>query len=232
MKTLLFILIIACAPAIGYTAQDVSQQATEEKITALRAELSRLVASFLAPPQEITDKYSDFLKLPETGIVKLMPRGLHNNLMDARMEGGAYYSFVRRSHEYGQGNDIQLDARGLLRVGFAGLDYGFFANLGKGTIESIQPSPDAPAWITGSARKAWDEEWNYRPPTDLDALRRDAAPSDSHQTLPREGAVYLLRSIAPRQSDILVAFKVERKLNDGSVVIVWRMLSSWDPPRR
>lgn len=29
-----------------------------------------------------------------------------------------------------------------------------------------------------------------------------------------------------------MAFRVERKLNDGSVVIVWRLLSSWDTPQR
>jgi len=120
MKTLLLTLALASLPSNGQgTASQATQQSTEEKIIALRAELSRLVASMLEPPQEITDKYADFLKLPETGVVKLMPRGLHNSLMDSRLEGGAYYSFIRRAHDYGQGNDIQLEARGLLTVGFA-----------------------------------------------------------------------------------------------------------------
>ena len=53
--------------------------------------------------------------------------------------------------------------------------------------------------------------------------------SQNH-TLPREGVVYLLRLVEPRRSDILVAFKVERILGDGEVVIAWRLLNSWPAP--
>jgi len=51
------------------------------------------VSAAMAVPDDIQAKYADFLKLPETGIVKLMPRGMHNDVMPSRMEDGAYYSF-------------------------------------------------------------------------------------------------------------------------------------------
>jgi len=87
------------------------------------------------------------------------------------MGGGAYYSFVRRSHEY-TSVDIELDEQGLFRVGFAGADYGFFVSLGRGEIQGIQQSQEPPpTWL--SARKPWDDAWNYRPPTDTQEVRKE-----------------------------------------------------------
>ncbi len=208
------------------------QQSDSDKIARIKkdlAEIADLEASLLAPPPDITSKYAEFLKTPETGIVKLFRRGTRRDVMGPRMDGGAYYSFVRRSHEYGQGNDIELDEGGLFKVGFAGADYGFFISLGRGEIESIpQESQNPPAWLTASARKAWESAWSYRTPTSIEEFRKEARAAENH-ILPRDGVVYLLRSIAPRRSDVLVAFKVEKTLDD-SVVIVWRLLNNWPTP--
>jgi hypothetical protein len=115
-------------------------------------------------------------------------------------------------------------------VGIAGADYGFFISLGRGELESIpQEGQNPPAWLTASARKAWESAWSYRAPISIEELRKEARPAES-RILPRDGVVYLLRSIAPRRSDILVAFKVEKTLDDKSVVIVWRLLNNWPAP--
>jgi len=65
------------------------------------------------------------------------------------------------------------------------------------------------------------------PPDDIKAARLEAH-SDQNHALPRDGAVYLLRSISPRHSDTLVAFRVEKILPDHGVVIVWRLLANWE----
>jgi hypothetical protein len=210
------------------------QQSEADVIARLKkdlAEIADLQALLLAPPPDIVSKYSDFLRLPETGLVKLYPRGKRNDVMGPRMDGGAYYSFVRRSHEYGQGNDIELDEQGLFRVGFAGADYGFFVPLGRGEIQSIQQNQEPPTWLSPSARQLWDDAWNYRTPADIQEVRKEQQRVQvQNHTVPRDGVVYLLRSIAPRRSDILVALKVEKILGDGGVVIAWRLLNNWAVP--
>src|SRR6185295_2029160 len=50
--------------------------------------------------------------------------------------GGAYYSFVRNTHEYGYGSDIEL-SRGVFSVGFAGFDFGLLTMLGNLPLEEV-----------------------------------------------------------------------------------------------
>jgi TonB family protein len=201
------------------------QEQDEDRISRVRKEVSELEAWLLAVPEDVAIKYTDFLKLPKTGVAKILPRGLREDVMLTR-GGGAYYSFSRRAHEYGYGSDIALE-KGLFRVGFAGVDYGFFVTLGTRAIESIQPTSDPPTWLALSERQSWADAWSYRPPKEIGQLRKEVRPDQNH-VLAREGLTYLLRSIRPRQSDTLTAFRVERILGDGSAVIVWRLLSSWD----
>lgn len=220
VKVAVFLL---CSTTAGF------QDDLGQRMARIRSEMAGLEASLLEVPPDIIAKYSDFLKLPETGAIKLLPRGMFSDVMRSKMEGGAYYSFVRRAHEYGQGNDIELDEQGLLRVGFAGADYGFFWTLGNGSIENLQTNAQPPAWLDDKAVAAWREAWSYRPPGDIESLRKERRRDQDH-ALPREGFVYLLRSVALRRSDILVAFRVERILREGGLVIIWRLLADWNPP--
>jgi hypothetical protein len=75
----------------------------------------------------------------------------------------------------------------------------------------------------------WDELWNYQPPEELALLRK--ARREERARAPVELDVdYLLRAVEPRTSDTLTAFRVASILEDGSVVLVWRILCRWDPP--
>jgi len=196
------------------------------RVNRLRKEQTQLQDQLLAIPQDLTARYSEFLKLPGTGIIKLFQRGQYENIFSLR-GGASYYSFTRRTHEYGQGSDIELE-QGSFRVGFAGADCGFFVNLGTGSIEDIQPNANPPGWLNPTQQRAWTKAWSCRPPQEIDALRKEVGPNEGH-TIVLEGGTYLLRSISPRRSDTLTAFHVERMLSDGSVILVWRLLSSWDP---
>jgi hypothetical protein len=45
-----------------------------------------------------------------------------------------------------------------------------------------------------------------------------------------ENSTYLLRSISYDHSDVLVAFRVVRRDQDGSVVIAWKLLKTYRVP--
>jgi hypothetical protein len=153
--------------------------------------------------------------------------------------GGAYYSFVRDDHEYGRGSDIKLDQNSF-KVGFAGLDYGFFLNAGPGTIHELRElAPEPPKEIDSSRLDAWKFMWAYAPPQDAGDIRKEQRRSDgfssggtnlSRNAVVAKGNIYLLRSVLVQQSDVLVGLWVADVLDDGSVVIAWRILKTFDTP--
>jgi len=44
------------------------------------------------------------------------------------------------------------------------------------------------------------------------------------------GASYLLRSILFNRSDKLVVLRIEKQTEDGSLIILWKILRVFDPP--
>jgi TonB family protein len=176
-------------------------------------------------PDDLSEHYRDFLKNPATGLAKLIPRGKYDFVAESR----EYYSFSRRTYVYGSASEIQLSAQQGFSTGFAGADYGFFAIVGRVPIENVPVDVDSLPLGANIQPDLWKLMWTYHPPTDLEALRAERQ-AHLQNTQVIEGQTYLLRSIHPRLSDILVAFHVERVLNDGSVVIVWRLLKAFQPP--
>jgi hypothetical protein len=189
-------------------------------------EVEDLEARLLAVPDDLSARYKDFLRIPGTGLTRLLPRGKYEFFPKG---GGAYYSFSRRTHDYGFGSDIELGQSGF-SVGFAGADYGFFAIIGNVPIEDMPTVEGAAPKGSHIRPDEWARMWTYRTPSDIAGLRADAR-SAQRNIQAQEGMTYLLRSISVPRSDTLVAFRVERTLSDGSVVIVWRVLASFQPPR-
>lgn len=85
--------------------------------------------------------------------------------------------------------------------------------------------------------------WNFRPPRETAEIRLEQRAYGEgikvggvnlvDRTTATERMTYLLRSInihGRLGSDILVAFRVESKLDDGSFVIVWKLLKKFDTP--
>lgn len=223
---LLFTLTLLFAPSALAQADARAQAAAE--IESLRAQIKAKESALLAPSKEDSREHALFLAQPGTGLVRLLPREKWDGKLSTR-GGGAYYSFTRRTHEYGSGNDIELQ-RDNLSVGFAGVDFGFMANLGDTPLEMV--SNDAEAVRFASAFKA--------PTVELEAR---AAKRSFWETGRREGefvyrselpvvagSTYVLRSIGYGDSDVLVAFRVLRKDSDGSVVLLWKMLQEFPKP--
>ena len=82
-------------------------QSIETRMPQLKAEIDALQRQILAVPEESSNRYRSFLQQPNSGIIKILPRGKYEEVM-LMQGGGAYYSFVSRSSEYGYGSDIEF----------------------------------------------------------------------------------------------------------------------------
>src|SRR5688500_19437286 len=71
------------------------------------ASLTKEDRRLLAVPREERELHADFLSQSDTGLIRLLPRGVYDKQLSLR-GGGAYYSFDVRTHEYNYGSDIQL----------------------------------------------------------------------------------------------------------------------------
>jgi hypothetical protein len=197
----------------------------------------------LAPAAQDRTDYAAFLKESNTGLVRLLPYQRTNERLVRG--GGAYYSFHYISHQYGRGSDLELrrpviitsgsvprrvleGVHDMLSVGFAGADYGMLANLGMVPLDEITAKDPRAHFLA-----------KYEPPRDEPEARCEArrfAIGETidgllyKKTLPvQTGATYLLRSINYGESDVLVAFRVARRDDDGSAVIAWKLLKDFHP---
>src|SRR5690349_10760219 len=113
-----FVFTLSCA--IGASAQSNDRAKLAKEIESLRTELQSKEQEFLAPSAEDRAAFAEFLRQPGTGLCRLLPREKFNGKLMMN-GGGAYYSFVRLTNEYGYGSDIGLE-QDHLSVGFAGAD--------------------------------------------------------------------------------------------------------------
>ena len=195
----------------------------------------------LAVPGELKQAHADFLKRSRTGIVRLLPRGVYDRQVSLR-GGGAYYSFDARTHAYGYGSDIELQ-RGSLSVGFAGADFGFLVDLGDTPLESVSAETDALRFMLDfevpsdeSEARAAALQFSRVAGRVVDGRRVEVRGQQVDgrsysRTLPAiVGHTYALRSVNYRYSDVLVAFRVVRRDEDGSVILLWRVLKKFPTP--
>ena len=208
-------------------AQPNDRAEVEKEIDSIREQLRELEEKFMAVSAQDRAAYAEFLTGPDTGLIRLLPREKYEKKMTLR-GGGAYYSFVRLTHEYGYGSDIELNGS-QFRVGFAGADFGFLAALGETPIESITLEHPGVTYLASYTAPSDEPEAReqYRrghPGFEVEGFRY----SSSISALP--GYTYVLRSIDYGSSDVLVAFHVVRQDKDGSMVLVWKLLKRFFAP--
>ena len=201
----------------------------------------------LAPSQEDRTTFAGFLRMPNTGLIRLLPPGnIYLNGASSAPREQSYYSFANITHFIGYGSDIALKGDQLV-VGVPALGYGMLATLGDVPLEQIQLSDQRLRFLSA-----------YRPAVTLLEERAEASRLSEgividgiryQSSLPVDAAsTYLLRSInygpallglygrgnlkgMARQTDVLVAFKVVRKDVDRSVTIAWKLLKKYSAPK-
>jgi len=235
-STLLLVVLFVLGLTSNARAQSKTREQIIDEIAAKRKELDSLEQQFLDVPDADRTAFAQLLAQPNTGLIRLLPRETFDSEAYKKSGktitmrgGGAYYSFVRLTHEYGYGSDIELDHDNF-SVGFAGYDYGIIVPVSAMALEDS--SGEGPV-----ARILMD----YQPPTIEPAIRKEQrrfaegtlidGVSLKRKVPVEVNATYLLRSISYDQSDVLVGIKVVRKDSDGSVVIAWKLLNKFPVPK-
>jgi hypothetical protein len=222
--TLFLLCLTVCTQA---RAQADKRERAAADIESLRAQITAREPVLLAPSDEDRKTYAEFLARPDTGLVRLLPREKWDGKLSMR-GGGSYYSFTLRSNEYGRSTDIGLE-QGRFGVGFAGADFGFMTDLGDVPLEGVSTETEAVRFMAGfeapsaeaAARQAGRQFYPSREEGGWSYVRYlTAAP----------GKTYALRSIVYDESDVLVAIRVVRKDDDGSVILLWKLLEKYPKP--
>jgi hypothetical protein len=201
----------------------------------------------LTPSPELQEQFSEFLQLPDTGLIRMYPPGRRRvisvtDLATGRRPGfGRYaslYSFTKEKH--GNGLNGYVDPRlgwaelllfnGRFITGFNGEALGVLVALGDVPLETVTSDSDG---VTGLA--------NITPPADyfeavgLSRRNRAGFALDKFRygsSLPvSENMTYVLRSTSNKRADILVGFRVVRVDENGSLTMIWRKLKAYPKPK-
>ena len=203
--------------------QEQTREQKLQKIDDLNSRVNNLGAEILLPDVK------DFDQAQKQGfeVFRLMPRERYDKKLNVQ-GGGAFYSFTTRSHDYQNIAQIGLE-KDYLSVGFAGADYGFFADLGNVPLADVSIETSGIEFLV-----------SYKPPARESLVRAEQKKSDNYElentTLSRRVPVSLdftfaLRAISFERADILVAFKIHRKDADGSLIIFWKLLQNFETPK-
>jgi hypothetical protein len=223
--------VLACLSVAAQTQAE-SRDDVVKQIEAKRAELAALEKKVLAVADSDREEFAAFLTQPQTGIIRLLPRETYDGNGKRALAirgGGAYYSFVRSTHEYGQGSDISLE-QGQLSVGFAGADYGMLLNLGDVPLDQVVSDHGVtralldytPPLKEGDVRAEYQKLWQGIELTGFTFKSRMPATVSN---------TYLLRSISHDRSDIVTAFRIVRKDTDGSYILIYKVLKKFPAPK-
>jgi hypothetical protein len=227
---LTFLVLLALSATAFAQKRDHAEAAGD--VARLHAEIADLVGRVKAKEAELLDAPADdkksfagFLSQPGTGLIRLLPRDKYELLVRGN---GAYYSFSRRTHEYGRGSDIELEDE-TFNVGFAGADFGLFVSLGDVPLEEIileTPGVGPLADFDAPTDTAKAREQSVKSMTGFEVdgrpYRKEVAAQVNNS--------YVVRSVNYGESDVLVAFRVVRKDSDGSLILLWKMLKEFPKP--
>jgi hypothetical protein len=260
MRTILFLVVIllCCLNApgqgrLGQRPRIKTPDYYDKELTAAQKQL-------LNPSAQDQARFSDFLAQPDTGIFRLLPAGKYGFASTVSVNvdpetilpikgGGAYYSFTKKSHKYGPWSEISLRDNQLV-VGFDAGALGLMTSLGDVPLESVtlnmagvdflaeinppnrffdiqqQRSNNLKGVISAGRvyKRAFEavtnttylmRSTNYRREGFLDAIYK----------------VYIPHPSDYQGSDALIAFRVVRQDEDGSLIIVWKRLKRFKAPK-
>src|SRR5262249_48750276 len=227
-STLLLLVLVALLAPIIANAQSTDRAQLPRQIEALRNEIKQKEALFLAPSDQDKATYAEFLTQRDTGICRLMPRGDYEDKLLIR-GGGAYYSFTQLSNSYDSDAQIQLE-RGQISTGFAGADYGYLTDLGDVPIDTLNAEYPAVMELAALLTPSAEPDGRTQARKSGEGVR-----AGNHVFKSRTGAsvthTYLLRSISYDRSDTLVALRVVRQDDDGSLILIWKILNRFPTPQ-
>jgi hypothetical protein len=220
MRYLLVVFLVVLVLSATTFAQ--TRQQAMQDIAKLKEQAKILENVILSPDKEDID----LAEKEKVNVFRILPREKYRNALFTR-EGGAYYSFTALSHIYDIESQLGLE-QNYLKVGFAGVNYGFMTDLGEISLAEISEK-----------NKGFNFLIEYQPPANEPQGRNEQQRARGFEVegtnfknrLPViAGHSYLLRSINYDNADVMVAFKVQRKDVDGSLIIFWKLIKQFDKP--
>jgi hypothetical protein len=200
----------------------------------------------LTPATEDLESFAEFLRQPDTGLIRIFPaRGWRVVSVDQLEQGqspafigfASIYSFSKTKHGHSlQGYvdpglswaEIKLDADGLITA-FTRSSVGLLVSLGDVPLQTITVATPGAAAIA-----------DFKPPTDYkEELRHIRACREGFKlngfvyraSLPATvNTTYVLRSINNKRADIFVALRIVRADEDGSLTMLWKKLKTNPKP--
>lgn len=222
MRSILWAAILLLPFASILSAQEPSREQEFQKLTDLNAQIQDVEKNFFLPDKKDI-KTANSLGL---SVFRLLPRERYDRKL-VTQGGGSYFSFTTGSHDYQKIAQLGLE-QNYLKVGFAGADYGFIADLGEASLTNITQETAEIDFLLNykvpSAEKEVRAEQRRSKDYDVNGLR-----FKSH--IPATvGHSYVLRAISFDRADVLVAFSIIRKDSDGSLILLWKTIETFQKP--
>ena len=211
----------------------------------------------IAVEETFREKYSSFLKQPDTGIIKLLSYK-ENKLAvnDVRTQSafpnipgsGTYYSFAKRNHIADEWAQIRL---------FDGVFLSAYSEMKRTTVASSGGAAQTFTYTSGNEFAVFAEIGNtplenvnlehpalkflfeFVPPKDSIELAsqrkilRTGIVKDNLRfqvgALSKADTTYAVRSIIYKKTDAVYVFRVINQSADGSVLLLWRQVKAFSP---
>lgn len=221
MRYLLSTFLVALFLSIPTFAQ--TREQAIENLNKLKEDAKLLEQTILS----VDKKDAQLAKEQGFGVFRILPREKYDKgLLNVR-GGGSYYSFTKKSHSYDSTPEISLEQNSL-KVGFAGADYGFMADLGETKLSDVNEDTKEVDFainyiipkLEPDVRNEYRKFFNY---SDDGMLFKSRFPAIV-------GHTYILRAITFDEADVVVVFNVYRKDTDGSLIIFWKPIKEFEKP--
>lgn|SRR5262249_43747888 len=225
---LLLVAVSLLVTSVIANAQSTDRAKLLNQIEELRNHIKQKEALLLAVSDQDKAAYSEFLSQRDTGICRLMPRETYDGTLLIR-GGGAYYSFTHPSSEFGSDSQIGLE-RGQFATGLIGANYGYITDLGDVPIDGITIEYPAAKDLAGLVTPSVEPDVRVEQRRSGEGLKLG-----SHVYKSRSGAsaehTYVLRCVSYDRSDTLLALRVVRQDDDGSLILIWKILNRFATPQ-
>lgn len=192
----------------------------------------------LTPTSEDLKANAEFLRQSGTGIFRLMRVDKQNHRKVVRADnlavsgdvllvgGGAQYSFTKKNHNADKWSDIAWDEDWFLG-GVGGQAIGVLVELGDVSLESVNLESAGMGYLIKFVPAA-TESAAERQFQQLEKGETDNGFSYGLSVRWKLDTTYALRSINYGRSDLLVAFRAIRQDSNGSLIVLWKKLKSYN----
>lgn len=221
MRRFVLLVFLACS-FTAVSAQNRLQALEEVEMIKERGKVLETV--ILQPDKQDADTAAK----EQVNIFRILPREKYDRGVLPTRGGGAYYSFIKKSHSYNDTPQIELQQNNL-SVGFYGANYGFITDLGEIPLSEISRESRTVRFLI-----------NYQPPKDEQKARSEFYKIErgfeedgliyKNYIAAVVGNSYLLRAVSYDEADVLVALQVHRRDADGSLIIFWKLIENFEKP--